>query len=359
MPDRPTATTKATVAVRGEPLDWIALSLLPGLGSVLLNRALERFGDPATIAYRLPPEVFLSLGRIRREHLNRLVEARRTLARKAEKIMRLCERSQIRIVTCSDAGFPAALRELADPPPLLYQRGELREGVLRVAVVGSRTPTTYGRRVAVGLAGGLALREIEVVSGAARGIDRCAHEGALEEQGRTVAVLGTGLLRPYPPENEELIERIAGQGAVLSEFPPDEPPRAENFPRRDQGREVLAVPGPVSSDRSAGTNRLIQDGAKLVQNIDDILVELPPLYRSAAVRPQTSQPAPRLGGLSPDERSVLGILDDIEPTQLDELADRAPFGVARLQAALLGLQLRAAVEQLPGRYYVSRPLGEG
>jgi len=291
-------------------------------------------------------------------------------------------------VTASDAGYPAALEELTDPPALLYQRGDLPEAVLRVAVVGSRTPTAYGRRVALGLAAGLAARGIEVVSGGARGIDRCAHEGALEQGGRTVTVLGSGLLRPYPPENAPLIERIAASGAVLSELPPTEPPRPDHFPRRnrlvsglcaavvvveaaeksgslitaglatDQGREVLAVPGPVSSARSAGTHRLIQDGAKLVQNIDDILSELPPIFQAAAAAPPATGLPPDLAGLSQDEQSVLRILDSVEPTHLDEVAEKAPFGVARLQAALFGLEMRRAVERTSGRYYVSRPLGE-
>jgi DNA processing protein len=370
------------------PIDWIALSLLPGLGPISLRQALDRFGDPAEIAYRLPPEAFRSLRGFRHEFLGKLVEARRTLARQAERVWRLCEQRQIKIVTCSDAGYPAALGELSDPPLILYQRGEIREAVLRIAVVGSRTPTTYGRRIATGLAAGLAARGIEVVSGAARGIDTCAHRGAIEESGRTVAVLGSGLLRPYPPENESLIQQIAEQGAVLSEFPPREPPRAEHFPRRnrlisglsaavvvveaalrsgslitayhalEQGREVLAVPGPVSSARSEGSNRLIQQGAKLVQNIEDILEELSPIYRVAAADPGPAAKPAEMGGLSPDEATVLGILDEVEPVHLDELARRAPFGVARLQAAVFGLHLRGAVEELPGRYYVSRPLGD-
>jgi DNA processing protein len=374
----------------GSPIDWIALSLLPGLGPISLRQALERFGDPAEIAYRLPPRAFLSLRGFRRDRLDELVAARRGLARRAERESRLCEQRQIGIVAWPDAGYPAALREISDPPLVLFQRGELRESVLRIGVVGTRAPTAYGRRAATGLAGGLAARGIEVVSGAARGIDSSAHTGALEEEeGRTVAVLGSGLLCPYPPENEALLERIAENGAVLSEFPPREPPRGEQFPRRnrlisglsaavvvveaavksgslitanhalEQGREVLAVPGPVSSARSEGCNRLIQQGAKLIQNIEDILEELPPVYRTAVVDGSLAGEGPDLAGLSEDERAVLGILDEVEPVHLDEVARRVPFGVARLQAALFGLQLRGAVEQMPGRYYVSRPQGGG
>jgi DNA processing protein len=385
-PARP--STVAATKPEADPVDWIALTLLPGFGPISIAQAIERYGDPAQIAYRLPPEAFLALRGFRRGGLDKLGAARKTLARRAEKIVRLCERKRIAVVTADDETYPAALRELADPPPVLYQRGSLPEGVLRIAVVGSRTPTAYGRRTALGLAAGLAARGIEVVSGGAAGIDRHAHEGALEEGGRTVTVLGSGLLKPYPPEHEALFERIADNGALLSELAPLEEPRPAHFPRRnrlvsglaaavvvveaaeksgslitaglaaDQGREVLAVPGPVSSSRSAGCNRLIQDGAKLVQNIDDILDELPPVFRAASAEPASLEPAPDLAGLSPDERSVLGILDPIEPTHLEEVAEKAAFGVARLQAALFGLELRRAVERIPGRYYVSRPLGD-
>ena len=257
-----------------------------------------------------------------------------------------------------------------------------------MAVVGSRRATAYGRRVATGLASGLAQRGVEIVSGGARGIDTCAHLGALEGGGTTIAVMGSGFNGPYPSENRDLFDRIAQSGAVMTEFPLDMEPRAENFPRRnrlisglaagvivveaaeksgslitaghalEQGREVMAVPGPVSSDQSAGCHRLIQQGAKLVHSIGDVLEELSPMYR-LALRPhgggEPVDAGPNLRGISPDEEAVLALLNDPEPVQLDALADRAPFGIARLQAALFGLEVRGAVEQLPGRYYLARP----
>jgi DNA processing protein len=274
---------------------------------------------------------------------------------------------------------------------MLYMKGSLPQRALRVAVVGSRTPTIYGQRTAAGLAAGLAAREIEVVSGGARGIDTLAHRGALEVEGRTIAVLGSGLLRPYPQENAGLFERIAERGAVLSEFGLDEGPLAPNFPRRnrvisglsaavvvveaaarsgalitastalEQGREVLAVPGPVSSSKSVGCNRLIQQGAKLLQNVEDILEELPPLYTAALAAGEGGAPGgpgPNLDGLTVDEAAALQLLDAAEAIHLDDLAERAPFGIARLQAALFGLEIRGAVEQTAGRYYLLRPRKE-
>ena len=250
-------------------------------------------------------------------------------------------------------------------------------------MVGSRRATLYGRRVAAGLGAGLAARGIEVVSGGARGIDTCAHEGALSVEGRTVAVLGSGFEHPYPEQNAALFERIAASGALLSEFPLDMQPHPDNFPRRnrvisglcaavvvveaarrsgslvtaghalEQGREVLAIPGPVSSGRSTGTNWLIQQGAKLVQNVEDIVEELSPLFRTSVPKPEPAEheEQPDLAGLLPDEQTVLEMLDPVESQQLDELAERAPFSFARLQAALFGLELRGAVDVLAGRNY--------
>jgi DNA processing protein len=369
-------------------VDWIALNLLPGVGPVALRVALERYGDPGTIALRLPPKAFLELPGVGESVLPELTQARQGLIKRAEKEWRRCEKNRIRIVTAEDPSFPVALECLRDAPIVLYLKGELPHANVRVAVVGSRNATLYGKRIATGMAGELSVRGVEVVSGGARGIDTCAHEGALEAEGRTVAVLGAGLLRPYPAENAPLFDRIAERGAVVSEFPLEFPPARENFPRRNRlisaltaavvvveaaarsgalitasialelGKEVLAVPGPVTSARSEGCNRLIQQGAKLVQNTGDILDELSPMYRPALPFERTLEAPPELEGLSPDEEVVLGILDEVEPVHLDALAEKAPFGIARLQTALFGLKLRGAVEQTPGRYYVSRPRKE-
>lgn len=370
------------------PVDWIALVLLPGLGPITIRQAYERFGDPGEVAYRVPAQTLVGVGGFGPAAVGALEEARKTVRKRAEREWRTCQKFGIRVIPCTDADFPASLEMLPDRPPLLYVQGSVRHDVLRIATVGSRNPTAYGRRVAAGLAAGFADRGIEVVAGGARGIDTVAHRAALEEGGRTVAVLGSGLLHRYPYENEDLFERIATQGAVVSEFGLNEPPQAHHFPRRnrlisglsvavvvveasrrsgslitaahalDQGREVLAVPGPVSSARSVGCNRLIQQGAKLVQNLDDVLDELPPIYRNAAGERTSADPAgdpPDSRELTPDEVTVLGLLDEVEPLHLDALAEKAPFGVARLQAALFGLELVGAVEHSPGRYYLSRP----
>ena len=374
----------------GNLADWVALSLLPGLRAGNVRRALARFGDPGHAAFRVPaPELGAALN-LKAETVRTIAALRPTLARLAEEELRGAERLGAQVLTPLDERFPAALAEIHDPPALLYVKGRLEDAVVRVAVVGARKASAYGRRVAVGLSAGLAARGVEVVSGGARGIDTCAHRGALEGGGRTVAVLGSGLREPYPAENEALFAEIADRGAVMSEFPLDTPPRGENFPRRnrliaglsaavvvveaamrsgslttaghalDQGRDVLAVPGPVSSDLSAGCHRLIQQGAKLVQNVEDVLEDLSPMYVRALPGlaggvDSTSKSAP-FRGLTPDEQAILVLLrDDPEPVHRDQLIDRAPFGVARVQTALFGLEARTAVEQLPGGYYLARP----
>jgi len=374
----------------GSPLPWIALNLLPGVGPILARRALERFGDPEEIAFRVPVEQLAAMA-TRPLPFAEIVAARRALRGQAERELKRAERLGVSFVVTGDEDYPAALLELPDPPVMLYRRGAIGPGVLRVAVVGSRSCTAYGKRIAAGLAAGLAARNIEVVSGGARGIDTCAHRGALEEGGRSIAVLGSGLARPYPEENRELFDALASSGALLSEFALDEPPQPGNFPRRnrlisalsaavvvieaapksgslitaghalEQGREVLAVPGPVTSVKSAGCHKLIQQGAKLVQNIEDVLEELSPMYRAAVGAPRTSgnaRAAPEAGSLTPDEEAVLRMLDPVEPIQIDELAEKAAFGIARLQAALFGLEIRGSVEQTGGRYYLLRPQGE-
>lgn len=367
------------------PLDWIALSLLPGLGPLTARRAVDRFGGPGEVAFRVPPHALLEIPGVQARAIAAVSGARPGLRRAAEAEARAAARLGVAIVSRDASDYPATIAALEDPPPVLYLRGSLRAAIVRIAVVGARRCTAYGRRVAAGLGGALAERGVEVVSGGARGIDTCAHAGALDAGGATTAVLGSGFLRPYPAENVPLFERVAASGALVTEFPLEMDPRPENFPRRnrlisalsaavvvveaaarsgslttaahalDQGREVMAVPGPISSDQSEGCHRLIQQGAKLVRRVDDILEELSPMYAAALPERRTPEAAaPTFAPLSADEEAVLKLLDDPEPVHVDELAEVFPFGVSRLHAALVGLVFRGAVEQLAGGYYLPR-----
>lgn len=373
-------------------VDWLALRLLPGVGPRIARRALARFSDPGEVAFRLPEPALAEIDGIGPAVLGGIRAARRDLRRRAEDEVARAARLGVRLVPLSDPGYPAPLEQLGDAPTVLYVRGEIPPATVRIAVVGSRRATAYGRRVAAGLAAGLAERGVEIVSGGARGVDACAHQGCLEVGGRTLAVMGSGFARPYPAEHVSLFDRIASRGAVVSEFTLDEAPLPENFPRRnrlisglsaavvvveatvrsgslttaghalDQGKEVMAVPGPISSEQSEGCHRLIQQGAKLVQRLEDVLEELSPLYASALPgrepRPAGAGGTPPGGALAPsaltdDECAVLSLFDDPQPVHVDDLADRAPFGIGRLQVALFGLAFKGAVEQLTGGYYLA------
>lgn len=371
---------------------WLAIHLLPGVGPLTARRALDQYGDPREVAFRLPTTAWREIPGIDGTTAREIVAARPALMRRVEAEWDAAVRRDLRILTRDDAEYPSMLAALPDAPVVLYVRGELPDGRVRMALVGSRRATAYGRQVARELAGELAALGVEIVSGGARGIDTWAHRGALEAGGRTVAVLGCGFAHTYPPENRDLFEAIAASGAIVSEFSVDTAPLAENFPRRnrlisalsagtiiveatdksgslitaghalEQGREVMAVPGPVTSEQSRGCHRLIQQGAKLVQTVDDVLSELSPMYRDGLTREPpvpapvgASEPGPQVPGLSPDEVAVLALFDDPRPIHVDRLAENATFGVARLQTALFGLALRGCIDPMAGGYYVARP----
>lgn len=292
----------------------------------------------------------------------------------------------MRVITLADASYPNLLREIADPPATLFARGDPATDATHVAIVGSRRCSSYGRRLSAELAGGIARLGGVIVSGGALGIDTAAHEGALEAEGRTVVVLGCGTNRNYPAENRDLFRRAAENGAIVTEFPPDTPPLPPHFPRRnriisglaaavvvveaadrsgslitanhalDQGRAVLAVPGPVTSAQSTGCHRLLQEGARLVYRVDDIVEELSPADRD---RLRPAEEVDREDGTDaanrdpePDERIVLEYLDPVEPIHVEDLGLRVPFGASRLLPALFGLEVLGRVQKLPGGYYV-------
>jgi DNA processing protein len=366
---------------------WLALHLLPGVGPVSVRRALSLRPDPEEVAFRWPASAWSEVPGVDGATAEGLVAARPSLARRIEAEWRAAARRNVRIVTPDMEDYPAMIAALHDAPIVLYVRGEVPEGRVRVALVGARRASAYGREVARGLSADLAARGVEVVSGGARGVDTCAHRAALGAGGRTVAVMGAGLACAYPAENEDLFDAIAASGALISEFPMAMQPLAENFPRRNRliaalcaatvvieararsgslitaghaleyGREVMAVPGPVTSENSAGCHRLIQQGAKLVTTGEDVLEELSPMYRDALEPLASPAPAEAPPGVEPtaDEAAVLTLFDDPRPVHIDRLAEAAPFGMARLNPALLGLVLGGRLDPLPGGYYVARP----
>ncbi len=295
-----------------------------------------------------------------------------------EALNDLLEKKGISFVHHGGFEYPELLKNIPDPPPGLFVRGRIAgDGGHSVAVVGSRKATRYGLTVAAKLARDLAGSGMTVISGMARGIDTAAHRGALAAGGRTVAVLGCGVDVVYPGENAGLMEEIVSSGAVVSEFPLQERPEAWHFPVRnriisgmsrgvvvveaaarsgalitadcalDQGRDVMAVPGNITSEQSRGTNRLIRQGARLVEDAGDVLEELglSRLFRDDG----RDAPAP---SLSPGEDAVYKLIS-AEPVMLDELVERSGLPAQNILAALTFLEMRGFVRQLPGRLYIA------
>ena len=357
----------------------IALNLAGMVGHVLFRRLRARAGSTRAI-FALPEEGLSSVEGLRAKAVEGLTapDLPDRVAREKEEAARL----GLRIITLADADYPSLLASIFDPPLVLYLRGELRPADgLAVALVGSRRASYYGEKQARRLASSLAHAGFTVVSGLARGIDAASHEGALDADGRTIAVLGCGLSQVYPPEHEALARRVVEHGAVLSEHPVGFPVLAENFPRRnrivsglalgvvvveagrasgalitarwaaEQGREVFAVPGPVDRPGFAGCHRLIKDGAKLVENVEDILAELGPLARSVPTPQGEIVQDPRLLALSEGEQRVLSVLDS-EARSVDEVIGRAGLPTSAVSAVLFSLELKHLVVQLAGKRFV-------
>jgi DNA processing protein len=369
--------------LRPEPsarkLAYLALNLALYDTLGLLSRVLVRYPDPAAALTASLPEL-RALGfdedRARRLGSRDLLEA-------AQKEFDRLAENGYSLVTLGDVEYPSCLREIFDPPCVLCCQGrpEVLEGPA-VAVVGSRTPTPYGRAVAEKLAEDLASRGVVIVSGLARGIDSAAHWGALRG-GRTVAVLGSGLKMIYPREHEKLGDRIAEAGAVVSEFPLETSPLPQNFPRRnrlisglsravvvveaaersgalitakfalEQDREVMAVPGNVTSDRSRGTNRLIKVGAKFVEGWEDVAEELQEPLRTNLLAQRQGETAP-LPLLTDEEEAVRTKLRADALTPIDELLEGSSLSVSELLTVLLSLEIKGVVTQHPGKCYQRR-----
>ena len=301
----------------------------------------------------------------------------------ADEELDLCERMGVTVIPRGGKGYPPPLDDIPDPPSLLYLRGayESRDAIA-IALVGSRKCSPYGIRVSERLAASLARVGITVVSGLARGIDAAAHRGAMKAGGRTLAVLANGLSEVYPPEHHKLADEIAAHGALVSEMPMRQAPLAGLFPQRnriisglclgvvvveatprsgslstarhamEQNRDVFAVPGPVDSLSSQGCHRLIRDGARLVETVDDILEELGPLVREVKRgESESSVRHPAELTLSDLERSILGRLDE-RPLAVDELIGLTGMTASQVMATLSVLEMRRLVRRMPGNQFV-------
>ena len=355
---------------------WLALSLIPGVGSILLKRLLDQFKTPETV-FQAPMNELLNI-----EGLGERVakEIRKGPMEKAvEKELYLLKEVGGKIVTLKDSAYPKRLRDIYDPPPLLYVRGELKEeDEFAISIVGSRKTSPYGRGMTERMSQELARHGITIVSGMARGIDSLAHWGALSGGGRTIAVLGCGVDVIYPSENRNLFTKIMDHGAVLSEFPMGSPPEGGHFPKRnriisglsigvvvvqasaesgslitagfalEQGREVFAVPGNVGAEGSRGTHQLIKEGAKLVESSEDILEEILPQWRRERETTQKVEGPER--DLTGEERILYERLSET-PSHIDVLIRESQFDPGKVSSLLLNLELKGLVSQWPGKCF--------
>jgi DNA processing protein len=357
-------------------IDWLALYHAPGIGPASFHQLLEQFRDPADVLnassrqlqqFGLPDSSIDAL--------------RHPDSRAIERDLEWQAQPGNRILTCRDPDYPALLREISDPPPLLYIHGNLQ--VLQepqLAMVGSRNPTAAGRQTAIDFARHLSAAGLVITSGLALGIDAAGHQGALDAGAPTIAVMGTGLDRVYPARNRELAHQIAGVGALVSEFPPGTPPRAEHFPRRnriisglsigtlvveaairsgslisaryalEQGREVFAIPGSIHNPLARGCHHLIRQGAKLVETAQDIMDELGALASALDFTATHATDHATLPQLSDDYTQLLESIG-FENTSIDMLVKTTHLTPAEVSSMLLQLEMNGYIAANPGGFY--------
>jgi DNA processing protein len=365
-------------------IGWLALALTPGLGARTAGKLLREFGSPDAIfnasltaleGQRLPAAVAQAL------------HSRRPLSDAAKELAQV-QAAGCRLLTWDEPQYPARLREIYDPPPLLYVRGnvELLNRHL-ISVVGARRPTPYGNQMAERISRDLADRGLVISSGLARGIDASAHKGALSSAtGATIGVLGCGIDVVYPKENKKIFEQMEQRGAIISEFPIGTFPAPQNFPIRNRiiagmalgvvvvegaqysgslitarlamefGREVFGVPGHVTQPSSFGPNQLIKQGAKLVTGWEDVVEELPTPVRAELMPVESASHEERAalveGSLSPIERPLYGLLSVDEARHVDELVELSGLTSSEVLAALFDMELKSVIRQLPGKQFL-------
>ncbi len=396
-----------------ETISLIHLNMIQGVGLKTVQCLRDVFGSAARALQATPAEL---------EKIDRLSPAMQNLLKRKPirypiaRELELIREYDCQVVTLYDDAYPEYLKEIDTPPLVLYIRGELTpEDSLSLSIVGSRDAKDYGRKVSYRLSYQLAQRGLTIVSGLARGIDTSAHRGALEAGGRTIAVMGSGLSFIYPATNSDLAEKITESGALISEFPMGIQPKPRNFPRRnriisgltlgtvvveasnrsgalitarlagEQGREVFAVPGEIFSELSTGTHKLINNGAKLINTVDDLLNELPPyaLNRLQADVPTSQTPgaetessqeqpteksdpkpaaaqSPAKGqhpiqsapppGLTQDERTVFDAIE-APSSHIDTIVRTTQLSIGQVSSVLLMLELKGIVQQLPGKQF--------
>jgi DNA processing protein len=368
----------------GHYLGWLALALTPGLGARMAGKLLREFGSPEAIfsasltaleAQRLPAAVAQA------------IHSQRPWSDASKELAQVRE-AGCRLLTWDEPAYPARLREIYDPPPILYIRGNI-ELLNRhmISVVGARRPTPYGNQMAMKLARDLADRGLVISSGMARGIDASAHKGALSSAtGMTIGILGCGIDVVYPKENKKLFEEVEQRGVIVSEFPMGTFPAPQNFPIRNRiiagmalgvvvvegeqysgslitarlamefGREVFGVPGNATQPSSFGPNQLIKQGAKLVTGWEDVVEELPTPIRAELMPVETASAEERAAlveaSLAPTEKPLYDLLSVDQARHVDELVEISGLSSSEVLAALFDLEMKSVVRQLPGKQFL-------
>lgn len=358
----------------------VALNLIPNVGPVRFRQLLNHFGDPPQIL-AARKEALLRVQGISDAVAESIATWESSIDLAAE--LRRIEEFGCHVVTWEDEDYPELLRQIYDPPILLYVKGALtRADKNSVALVGSRMTTAYGMNTARKLAFQLAQMGVTVVSGGARGIDTAAHQGALSGKGRTIAVLGTGISHVFPPENAALFEKISQQGALITQFPFNRPPDKQSFPIRNRivagmtlgtvvveanltsgalitanmavehGRQVFAVPGPIDSPRSKGCHDLIKKGAKLCESVEDIVTEFEYLFPTSN-RGAASSETGLLPGLTlTDNEKLVFDAVGLRETFMDDVIEKTGLPASAVSVALVMLEMKRLIKQLPGKVFV-------
>lgn len=353
-----------------------ALNLIPSLGPIRIKKLIERFGSPDRV-WKAAVNEFLEIEGFGRVLAEKIVRERDNIdpPRSWSEVIK----RGYSFLTWEDENYPLFLREIYDPPPLLYFMGDIDiTKSFCLAIVGSRRHTVYGKEIAYKFASILSDYGVTIVSGMARGIDTWAHKGVLDAGGKTAAVLGCSLEICYPPENKMVREKIIDKGALISEFPPGSSPVPQNFPRRNRiisglsqgtivveageksgalitaefalehGREVFAIPGSISSPYSKGCHKLIKEGAKLVEKVEDILEELQFSFQRDDQKKNNTGEQLRF---TPEEIKLIEVIP-YEALTLEEIALHSKMPLSQVNALLLELELKGVIKQLPGKYFI-------
>ena len=367
-------------------IDLLIVSQIPGIGANRVRTLVSHFGDP-TAVLEAPVRAITEVEGFSKKLAYTIVQFVKSkqyddAKEYAERQLSKLNRSEGHLLTFWDKQYPDALKKIYDPPPFLFYRGAIcEEDRYAIAIVGTRSPSEYGISMAEKFCQELSRLGITIVSGLARGIDTVAHSSALKTNGRTLAVIGSGIDVIYPPENKSLSERIAKNGAIISEYAMGAKPDAVNFPKRnriisglalgtviietdinggamitastalDQNREVFALPGHVTSKRSHGCNALIKDGrAKLIESTDDVLEELSGRLRHFLKKTDKNN-KPHIPEMNIFERTIYDALPD-DPLHIDAITETTKMSTADVLVNLLSLEFKGIVKQLPGKMFL-------